>query len=270
MKKICPYSARGSVAIGPFLRAAFLVSILISGLVDSKIAWADARMLPPSTEESRGNANPTACSGAYGSQVLTWDGGNALACATGVAAAGGTITLNPWGPGNAVNINGNQVWNTAGYLYLNYSSPGGVVNVGSGGAQQDLTVNNGYLGVRTLGASGNQFSHITGNQMWNDSGQLYFNAWAPAGQVVIGGGTPMDLNIPNGQICLNGVCSRTLGGGNPINMYQCPGVVSLGGGAWGFYGCQGQITNSSTCYEIEYPNSRTFPCNYVGKMMLQP
>jgi prepilin-type N-terminal cleavage/methylation domain-containing protein len=65
---------------------------------------------------------------------------------------------------------------------------------------------------------------------------------------------------------------RPMGGnsGTLVNMYQCPGPVSLGGGAWGFYGCQNQITNVSTCYEIEYGSSATFPCTYIGKMTLSP
>lgn len=58
--------------------------------------------------------------------------------------------------------------------------------------------------------------------------------------------------------------------GTLVDMYQCPGPVSLGGGAWGYYGCQNQITNTSTCYEIEYPTSATFTCTYVGKMTLTP
>ena len=49
-------------------------------------------------------------------------------------------------------------------------------------------------------------------------------------------------------------------------MYQCPGVVSLGGGSWGFYGCQSQITNTPTCLEIEYPNQQSFPCTPIGKL----
>jgi len=55
-----------------------------------------------------------------------------------------------------------------------------------------------------------------------------------------------------------------------VQMYQCPGIVSLGGGAWGFYGCTGQITNQPTCIEIEYPNSQVFSCTPIGKMGLYP
>ncbi len=79
----------------------------------------------------------------------------------------------------------------------------------------------------------------------------------------------------NGQMeYCNGGAWVALGGasGNAVNMYQCP-VVSggaLGGGAWGYYGCQGQITNMTYCGTIEFPKSRTDGCTYVGKMMLQP
>ncbi len=51
-------------------------------------------------------------------------------------------------------------------------------------------------------------------------------------------------------------------------MYQCPGVVNLGGGAWGYYGCQNQITNTPTCREIESPTVQDFPCNPVGKLAI--
>ena len=55
-----------------------------------------------------------------------------------------------------------------------------------------------------------------------------------------------------------------------INMYQCPEAWSLGGGAWGFYGCTGQITSQSVCGEVEYPHNAQANCTYVGKMALYP
>jgi hypothetical protein len=64
---------------------------------------------------------------------------------------------------------------------------------------------------------------------------------------------------------MGGGCSGTL-----VNMYQCPGPVNLGGGAWGYYGCQNQIQNQASCYEIEYPTTQTYSCAYVGKMCLFP
>lgn len=70
----------------------------------------------------------------------------------------------------------------------------------------------------------------------------------------------------------NGTSWGGIGGGVGIlvDMYQCPGPVSLGGGAWGYYGCRNQITNTPTCRVIEYPSSATFSCTYVGKMSLTP
>ena len=59
-------------------------------------------------------------------------------------------------------------------------------------------------------------------------------------------------------------------GGKVVPMYQCPGVTSLGGGSWGFYGCQNQLASTSTCHEIEYPTQKDFPCTPAGSMVLGP
>jgi hypothetical protein len=67
-----------------------------------------------------------------------------------------------------------------------------------------------------------------------------------------------------GEVCNYGTCT----GGNQVSMYTCPGIVSLGGGAWGFYGCENQLTNTPTCYEIESPTTQTFNCTYTGKLSL--
>ncbi|WP_146205999.1 hypothetical protein [Azospirillum sp. TSH58] len=53
--------------------------------------------------------------------------------------------------------------------------------------------------------------------------------------------------------------------------YQCPdnngkGGGSLGGGAWGYYGCQGQITTQQSCIVIEHPNNKSYQCNPIGKL----
>jgi len=54
----------------------------------------------------------------------------------------------------------------------------------------------------------------------------------------------------------------------PIPIYQCP--VGTGGwnpgGQWGSYGCQGQISTSSTCINIEYPNSQPRACTAIGSI----
>lgn len=57
-----------------------------------------------------------------------------------------------------------------------------------------------------------------------------------------------------------------------VRMYQCPQINggALGGGQWGFYGCQGQLTNKNSCLVIEYPGSRSYNCEYVGKIALTP
>lgn len=67
--------------------------------------------------------------------------------------------------------------------------------------------------------------------------------------------------------CVGGIW-KSLAGGKLVQMYKCPGPVSLGGGKWGYYGCQNQITNTPTCYEVEYPKQKTFNCEPVGKMAL--
>jgi hypothetical protein len=75
---------------------------------------------------------------------------------------------------------------------------------------------------------------------------------------------------PAGKLALLSASAPDPAGTVGVPLYQCPGPVSLGGGAWGFYGCQSQITNTPTCYEIEYPTSMTFDCAPVGKMSLVP
>lgn len=60
-------------------------------------------------------------------------------------------------------------------------------------------------------------------------------------------------------------------GASQINVYQCPtSCAGCSGGAWAYYGCQGQLTTSTTCSTIEYPCNVTCNCNYVGKMNLAP
>ncbi len=53
-----------------------------------------------------------------------------------------------------------------------------------------------------------------------------------------------------------------------VAMYQCPASASLGGGAWGFYGCESQVTSMSSCTVIEYPNTASQACTPIGKMLL--
>ncbi len=63
-----------------------------------------------------------------------------------------------------------------------------------------------------------------------------------------------------------------MGGGvtGPV-IYQCPpNPGNIGGGAWGFYGCQGQITTQAACTTIEYPNSASYPCTRLGTLLYMP
>lgn len=53
-----------------------------------------------------------------------------------------------------------------------------------------------------------------------------------------------------------------------VPMYQCPPSQSLGGGSWGYYGCQNQLSSTPTCTIIEYPNQQSFSCTLVGKLTL--
>ena len=57
--------------------------------------------------------------------------------------------------------------------------------------------------------------------------------------------------------------------GTNVAMYQCPSGISLGGGAWGYYGCQGQLSSTSQCLTIEYPSAAYSACTFVGYMNLK-
>ncbi len=114
--------------------------------------------------------------------------------------------------------------------------------------------------------------NINGNQIWNSGGWLFLNYSAPANSFVqIGGaGNTQNLSVPNGSICLNGNCISNWSTANA--MYQCPDVspASIGGGAWGFWGCTGQIASTSQCRTIAFPPDKMFDCTYIGHLMLAP
>jgi hypothetical protein len=99
-------------------------------------------------------------------------------------------------------------------------------------------------------------------------GACTLDSQCPANTFCIGGacGTcTLSSECPPGDVCAYGRCV----GGFTVDMYQCPGMTSIGGGGgWSFYGCQGQITNTPTCNEIESPAKQDFDCTYVGKLPL--
>lgn len=70
------------------------------------------------------------------------------------------------------------------------------------------------------------------------------------------------------QVCDGSAWSGAGGGIAGPLVYQCPANPgNIGGGAWGFYGCQSQITTQSYCYTIEYPNSQSYPCTPIGNLL---
>jgi hypothetical protein len=59
------------------------------------------------------------------------------------------------------------------------------------------------------------------------------------------------------------------------SFYQCPLFKdheqgSVGGGSWGFYGCQGQVTTQATCSVIEFPTRKNYDCTPIGKLRIAP
>lgn len=74
----------------------------------------------------------------------------------------------------------------------------------------------------------------------------------------------LSTDCPTGYVCSLGRCYQGL----EVQMYQCPGRANLGGGAWGYYGCEGQISSAPTCRQIEHPTVQDFPCTPIGKMPL--
>lgn len=84
----------------------------------------------------------------------------------------------------------------------------------------------------------------------------------------------MKIQLTGLQSSLNGV-QKQLTAMTPTGkqvVYVCPNGkspgVNPGGGAWGYYGCQGQITTQGTCSNIEYPWSEIRPCTPIGQMNL--
>ena len=115
-----------------------------------------------------------------------------------------------WGSNDVLEMNANQILNANGSLYLNANAPSGAVTIGGGGAQQGLNLASGYMNIGSTWGSSDNLG-MNANQILNTNGSLYLNASAPSGAVTIGGGgNNQNLNIPKGQLCLNGTCVSNL------------------------------------------------------------
>jgi hypothetical protein len=83
--------------------------------------------------------------------------------------------------------------------------------------------------------------------------------------------TTKTLNCaPLGKISLAAAPPTPPSGGKVVPMYQCPPSQSLGGGSWGFYGCQNHLASTPTCTIIEFPTQKTLNCAPAGSMVLGP
>ena len=128
---------------------------------------------------------------------------------------------------------------------------GGAVNVGTPAKPAKLDVN-GNAKVTGVVVPGNLPSDPT-DPAQKVEGAIYFNTTTHLHRV-FRSGTWQDIG----------------GGMTGPAVYQCPpNPGNIGGGAWGFYGCQGQITTLSYCYTIEYPNIVSYDCTYIGEMVIR-
>lgn len=116
-----------------------------------------------------------------------------------------------------------------------------------------------------LAAIGN-FSRMTADQIKADVNMVNQKAIA---QAII---APINSisTLENSFSLLNNAVNALSTPANTVTVYQCPNGTNgwNPGGAWGFYGCQGQITTSSTCTNLEYPNRQTLNCTTLGILRL--
>jgi hypothetical protein len=74
------------------------------GLIFAALAWTlgmasapalanGIQMLPPVTEATKTQANPTPCPPGGSPNILTWDGTNPISCSTGVTVSGGNVGI---------------------------------------------------------------------------------------------------------------------------------------------------------------------------------
>jgi hypothetical protein len=61
-------------------------------------------------------------------------------------------------------------------------------------------------------------------------------------------------------------------GATAVAMFQCPSLGGglLGGGSWGYYECQGQLSSNASCLTIEAPTSRSTACAMAGYVAVYP
>lgn len=256
---------------------------------------ASIQMLPP---VQSGTASAPCTASAVG-KLLSWDGANAISCQAGVIVdSAGNVGIGTTAPKTQLQvINGGGVGN----IHI-----GGNGDTGVGATYSSLTLaagvdgnwltNSWVLAHKKTGpnAGGLGISKFAGGGLVVDavsiagSGNVGVGANAPASKLDVAGGVKIGADTATcvpakaGTLRYNsssnvieyctGSVWQPIGGttGTYVDMYQCPGPVSLGGGKWGYYGCQNQITNTPTCYEVEYPTSQTFSCTYIGKMLLTP
>lgn len=143
----------------------------------------------------------------------------------------------------------------------------------------------GYLGSETLTFTtyypapyGGYVSLLTTGRtlLARDSENVGIGTGSPSAKLHVRGDMRLELGATSPGWVLSsdalGYASWQPPGGGTMGpqVYQCPpSPGSIGGGAWGFYGCQGQISTLSYCYTIEYPNAATYPCTYIGRLRLE-
>jgi len=179
---------------------------------------------------------------------------------------------------------GSSIFYNGGNVGIGSSSPAYILDV-AGNARLYSTVNNTALfltrtdNVNTVKIDSNGSSYLNG-------GNLGIGTQTPqakldvAGEAKIGNtglacnatsAGAMRYNAAAMEYC-NGTSWTIIGGGGiKVDVYKCPGTCAgCNGGAWGYYGCQGQYTSQTTCSVIEFPCNVTCNCPYVGKMTLSP